>query len=1456
MTDTPATDITDVILTSTDADLSQAMPDTCIAKIAIPTDFMLAKLKAMTADDNLPVLAKDRYFISKLEYDIKQLSKGAGAKGGGGATANDDVLRKLQGRLTKAKAQSQAAVAKRIESIPDNLMDKLNAELPVSAETDTLVKAIQAHQVVIIAGETGSGKTTQLPKIAMLAGRGATGQIGHTQPRRLAARSVSSRIAEELGEPLGKTVSFKIRFTEEGGSHSIVKLMTDGILLAELGSDKYLSKYDTIIIDEAHERSLNIDFIMGYLKRLLPKRPDLKVIITSATLDTTRFSEYFRLGGKPAPVFVVEGRSFPVEVRYRPLTEQIVMSHDDDAFDEAEDNLPRALTAAVNECFDDARAKGHPDQADILIFAATEAEIRELQDILITYAPAHTEVLPLFARQTFSEQQRIFTPSGRGRRIIIATNVAETALTVPNIRYVIDLGFARISRYNYRSRIQRLPIEAISQAAANQRKGRCGRVAPGVCIRLYSEEDFNSRPEFTEPEILRTNLASVILQMERLRLGDVAAFDFITPPDHRLINDGRKLLIELGALDESSFTKTRAKKGRAQVGALTKIGQQMAKMPIDPRLSRMLIAGDTYDCLHDILIIVSALAVQDPRERPANKQTQADQKHALFRKDDSDFLFYLELFAALFGEHHTNDNQVLSSNARRSFAKKHYLSYSRIREWQKTHRQLTEMMAELGFVIEKDKADGTETAAHIDIKKGTRLTLKSAKKPGLKHAKTNPKAALVAIKGAVDKANQPSPHYVNIHRALLTALLSFIAHKTENVGEYLMARSQKARIFPSSTLFKKGAQWVVAFEVVETSQVYMRGLAKIEPEWIVALAANLLKYHYYEPHWSKKVGRVRAYAQVSLFGLIIQPKELVNYEQIDLVHAREIFIRDALVANQYGAVMKFLTDNANKIRDVERIEDKLRRRDLLVDEEMLYQFYDARIPSHIASRKSFEDFYHDAENQTPNFLHFSDEDVLNEAADANHQFPESWHLGGVKLPLSYVFDPSADDDGVTVRVPVTALSQIDGVALLWGIAGWREELVLQLLKTLPKELRRQIVPIPDTCAKIFNELNPKGQAGLLDQLSQALLRLGVRVVAADFIPDKVDDFLRPLICVVDDKNRVIEKSRDLARLQARHSQTLSQTVSIEQGLHHEFPEHFSFVRNKHTAGVVMQEFSALKADKQGQAVSIAQFTELSTALSTHKTGVLTLIKSALGAKNKQLASQIDKAFKLAFAPLGDGEKLRHIVIDATLQACLAEHGQDFERQPVGTQGTDAREHLGALIDNQNQWLINHLPLSHDEYALCQTQLLQAFLLTGQSVLKMLKDIYTAWQTARGKLLMLDPEIFGESIEDIEDQLDDLKLDDFVYRTDYQHWQAYPRYLQALNIRLDRLVHNVDADLDAVYLLDEHMERLATVAHDPRFAEYRWLVEEYRINLFAQPMKTAQPVSAKRLEKVWAQLNTR
>lgn len=1390
-------------------------------------------------NSDMPILAKDRHIVRTLQQRLANRPAYSHAspsnnKSDKKSDKKSDNKKDDQQRLESIIARSHAIVQKRQQSIPTHLSDTLNAALPVCQMAQTLIDAIRHHQVIVVAGETGSGKTTQLPKLALMAGRGLTGQIGHTQPRRLAARSVATRIADELGEPLGKSVAFKVRFGEEGSQTSLIKLMTDGILLAELATDRYLTRYDTIIIDEAHERSLNIDFILGYLKQLLPKRPDLKLIITSATLDTHRFAEYFAKNGKPAPVFRVEGRSYPVEIRYRPLLDERVVGSDDDRFDELLDARPAAVLAAVEECLDDSRQQGRHLAADILIFAATESEIHELCDLLSQYAPKHCEILPLFARQSVAEQQRIFNPSGKGQRIIIATNVAETALTVPNIRYVIDLGYARISRYNYRSRIQRLPIEAISQASANQRAGRCGRVADGICIRLYSQEDFIGRPEFTEPEILRTNLASVILQMAALSLGRADDFDFITPPDFRLISDGQKLLYELGAMANRP-TKTAHKKAQTSTMTLTDIGKQMAKMPIDPRLARMLIAAVHFDCVADMLIVVSALSVQDIRERPNDKQTQADQKHALFRGEQSDFLFFINAYQALFDKHETNDFTLLSSNGRKSFAKKHFFNFTRVREWQKTHAQLEQMMRAIGYQIDKTLDGKAFDSQALDNKAFNHKTL-------IKQTTTDKKPT--------DKNSDPQAvHYIHLHRALLTGLLAFVAKKTDIKGEYLMTKNQKARIFPASVLHKKGCEWLMAFEVVETSQVYLRTLAKIEPEWVVAAAGELLKYHYFEPHWSKKTGRVKAYAQISLFGLVLINKQLVDYEHIEPVLARQIFITEALVAGQLGVSLPFLVHNQGKIDEAYRTEEKLRRRDLLADEEKLYQFYDNKLPATITNRKALQDFLADKNDET--WLYFDDDDVFNDKVVADGDFPEYWQLGGLKLPLSYVFDPSSPDDGVQIKIPQEALSQLDALALMWGIAGWRYELVVALLKSLPKEIRRQIVPIPDTAKRLFNTLDSQKNQGLIHQLCEALGGFGVKASPSQFDFEQIDDYLKPLVCVINHKGQVIDKSRDLNKLQQRHHSDTSPPQS-QTGRHHSFPEHFHFVQTKHISSVAVQEFSALLADKQGLAVDMVRDTNVANALQTHKQGVLALIKARLSSKQKQLTAQIDKAFKMAFAPLGDLEKLKTLVVDASLHMAFDNHAIDFRQKPADHHTNQIRESLLAqnLINEKDKDLLGCLPLCQAEFELTAQVVLEQFLAVGQTVLKIGKEIYTLWQSVRGQLLMLDNEVFADNIADIEDQLDDLALADFVYKVDSRYWQHYPRYLAALKLRLDKLPNNLQGDSDGVYALDMHMERLANRRHDKAIADYRWAVEEYRINLFAQPTKTLYPISEKRLQALW------
>ncbi|WP_347461128.1 ATP-dependent RNA helicase HrpA [Acinetobacter sp. ANC 7454] len=1243
--------------------------------------------------------------------------------------------------------KSHLKVLERVERIPNI---KLNQDLPVTQYADKLIEAIQKHQVIIVAGETGSGKTTQLPQIAMLAGRGLTGLIGHTQPRRLAARSVSQRIAEEVGEKLGESISFKVRFNEQGSQDSIVRLMTDGILLAELANDRFLTKYDTIIIDEAHERSLNIDFIMGYLKQLLPRRKDLKVIITSATLDVNRFSNYFN----GAPIFEVEGRSYPVEVRYRPISEMTIGGSDDDEFDDFEENLPRAVVAAVEECLQDAQEKGHPEHADILIFASTEQEIRELQETLIKHGPRHTEVLPLYARLALAEQQKIFNPSGGGRRIIIATNVAETALTVPNIRYVIDSGFARISRYSYRSRVQRLPIEAISQAAANQRKGRCGRIAPGVCIRLYSEEDFLSRPEFTEPEIKRTNLASVILQMQSLKLGSLEEFDFIEPPDHRLVNDGRKLLIELGALSEKK-------------NELTKIGYQMAKMPIDPRLARMILGGAHFGALNEALVIVAALAVQDPRERPADKQMQADQKHALFREADSDFLFYIKLWETL---HDNREN--MSENNRRTFARNHFLSWLRLREWKKTHEQL------------------------VDLAKGLKLSF-----------------------------NEKKASYENLHRALLTGLLSFIANKTDERNVFMAVRQQKARVFPASTLHKTNTPWVMAFEMVETSQVYLRTLAKIEPEWILLAARDLVKHHYFEPHWSKKAGVVNAYDQISLFGLIIEPKRQVNYEKVDQVAAHEIFLRDALTTGNLGIMPPFLKHNLLKLEEVERVEDKLRRRDLVVDEETIYQFYASKVPPEVASRRSFEDWRATVEPQNPRYLFVDDDALWMNDRPTTQQFPDYLRNGELRLAVSYRFDPSHDEDGATVRIPVQALPQVDENIWSWGIPGWREELIEALLKALPKDKRRNLVPIPDTVHKLLSRIDATHLQQHIFSFLAFQLR-GEQITEKDFSFERVEQYLLPLIKVIDEKGRVIEQGRDLDEQKARCRTETHSPVKQLKGEHTTFPENFVFEASQKVTGVVVKQYQALVPTKDFAAleqkdesgVVIQTFNDQVEAIRQHRAGVIRLVHMQLGDLVRQLKKQISKPLALAYSPLGDKAKLEQMLVYATLQLS-----------------------------------INELPVNAQEFQKLVEDVKKSFLTHGQTALKDITDIYTQWQEIRRKLLVLDDSVFGKNIDDIEDQLDLMNLADFVYSKPTDVWIEFPRYLKALLLRLDRLPNNLQRDDSAIDQIDPWMEKLFKFKNDARLKELYFMVEELRISLFSQPMKTKAPVSPNRLQKVWDRL---
>lgn len=1235
-----------------------------------------------------------------------------------------------------------------------------SADLPVLAVRDELIAAIAQHQVVIVAGETGSGKTTQLPKICLAAGRGRHGLIGHTQPRRIAARTVATRIAEELGTTLGAGVGYKVRFTDQTAETTYLKLMTDGVLLAELASDRLLKAYDTLIIDEAHERSLNIDFLLGYLRTLLSKRPDLKVIVTSATIDVQRFSKHFA----DAPVFVVQGRSYPVEMLYRPIALEAAASSEDEGFDDIEEAIPRAVVAAVEECLHYERQKGKVGRGDILIFSSSEREIRVLADTLRKYGPPHTEILPLYSRLSVSEQQKVFA-RGTGRRIVIATNVAETSLTVPNIHFVIDPGFARLSRYSYRSKVQRLPIEAISRASANQRAGRCGRIAPGLCIRLYSEADFLARDEFTDPEIHRTNLAAVILQMQTLGLGDLERFPFLDTPDTRLINDGYRLLDELGAVDRQR--------------RITAIGRQLARLPLDPRLARMVVAAAPLGALQEVLIIVAAMSVQDPRDRPHDKQQAADERHAQFRDADSDFLFFVNLWQVL-----QVQKETMTERERREFARKHFLSWLRLREWRETYRQLVQMVETLKLPINRE----------------------------------------------------PAP-YEAVHRALLTGLLSQIAQKGED-REYLAPRNLKAMIFPGSVLARKGPPWIMAAELVELQRVYLRLTARIEAPWIEHLAGDLLKRSYAEPHWERRQGRVMAYEQTSLFGLILHAKRKVNYEKIDRAICREIFIRSALVAGDCDLKAPFLKHNQGLVADVQHLEDKARRRDLLVDEETLHQFYDARVPEDVASLKTFEDWRHRSEKESPRLLFMRDDDVLAKASDhPAHLFPDSLRLAGHDLPLSYVFEPGHDNDGVTVSVPLGLLQDIEGHKLDWLVPGLIADKIDALLRALPKSLRRQMVPLPDTVAMVLDQIR-FGEGQLLPVLSQALTRRGVMIQSADWTLDALEPHLRMQIRVLGERDQVLATGRDLGRLRVQLNQHPQAQAVADQSTRQrwersgitrwDFGDMPTVIEAKQQ-GLPSRAYPALQLTEQGLALKLLARQE--EAERAHREGLAELIRCMCAAEMKSLAKALSEqpGLMLQSAQWLNKERL------------IADFGRAVVASVLVTEA--------ALVYTQAQF----------EAALLRVR--PRLVPDGLSMIAVVTQIYSLAHQIRQRCNALQQPVFALARADLEGQLSALNLGQCFRSLPAERWQHFPRYLKGMLLRLDKLANNVLRDDKGSAEL-QRRELLLRQAYEDRIrrgldvtplTSYRWLLEEYRISVFSQPLKTAVPVSAERLDRMWSQL---
>ncbi|MCA1655658.1 MAG: ATP-dependent RNA helicase HrpA, partial [Pseudonocardiaceae bacterium] len=1161
-------------------------------------------------------------------------------------------------------------------------------ELPISQRRDDIKQAIADHQVVIVAGETGSGKTTQLPKICLELGRGVRGMIGHTQPRRIAARTVAERISDELAVPLGAAVGWKVRFTDQVSDKTYVKLMTDGILLAELQSDRMLRQYDTLIIDEAHERSLNIDFILGYLKRLLPRRPDLKVIITSATIDPERFSRHFGDQSNPgagakrsdpsntgAPIVEVSGRTYPVEVRYRPLVDP----------DEPDADPDRDQTQAILDAVDELSAEG---PGDILVFLSGEREIRDTTDALTALEKPGLEIVPLYARLSAGEQRRVFQRhrNQHRRRVVLATNVAETSLTVPGIKYVIDPGFARISRYSNRLKVQRLPIEPISQASANQRKGRCGRTSDGICVRLYAEDDFAARPEFTDPEILRTNLASVILQMAAADLGDIAEFPFVEPPDRRHITDGMNLLHELGAL-ETSRKDTKDTDVR-----LTALGRKLARLPVDPRLARMVLAADQHGCVSEVTVIAAALSIQDPRERPVDKQAQADQSHARFRDPESDFLSYLKLW-----EYLTEQKRDLSANRFRKLCRAEFLNYLRVREWQDVAAQLRQM------------------AKSLDV-----------------------------------TANETPAEPAQIHTALLAGLLSHIGLKEQAKNDYLGARNARFGIFPGSALFKKQPRWVMVAELVETSRLWGRVVARIDPEWIEPLAGHLVRRTYSEPRWEKKRAAVMASERVTLLGVPIVVDRPVNYGRIDPPVARDLFIRHALVQGEWESRHKFLRQNAALLAEVEELEHKARRRDIVVDEETLFRFYDERVGQEVVSGRHFDTWWKKASRADPSLLTFTRELLVNPEVGVSPQdYPDAVQHNNLQLPLRYRFEPGEAADGVTVRVPLPLLNRVSADGLPWHVPGLRAELVTALIRSLPKPVRRKFVPVPDYVGAVLDRLGPEPT---VDDVGAVLRDLTGVVVPPDaWQLDQVPQHLRTTFQVVEESGgRPILEGKNLGALKQELSARVRESLaSGAEGLTRsgltswdfaELPRSVSLRR----AGHQVTAYPALV--DQGSSVAIQLFDNPREQEVAMWRGTRRLVLLTVPSPVKQVVRRLDNVAKLALSANPHGS------VPGLLEDCLncaADHLVAAAGGPVWT-----AESFRVLCDKVRADL-------HDVL---------------YDVLDRVRGVLTVHAELDRALARMTGKVFAESVADMVTQRESLVFNGFVAATGSAHLSDVERYL--------------------------------------------------------------------------------
>ncbi len=1256
-----------------------------------------------------------------------------------------EQLNALTGRIEKSVVLRN----KRLASIPP-----LNfPDLPVTGKKDEIAKLIQENQVVIVCGETGSGKTTQLPKICLSIGRGAAGFIGHTQPRRIAARTVADRIAEELGESIGKSVGFKIRFNDKTHTESLVKLMTDGILLAESQNDPYLNQYDTIIIDEAHERSLNIDFLLGYMKWLLPKRPDLKLIITSATIDPQRFSTHFN----NAPIIEVSGRTYSVEMRYRPIEQK-------EEDDETSDDLQNAILDAVDELYRDLRG-------DILIFLSGEREIRETTDSLKKHHPTQYEILPLYSKLSVSEQERVFKPKGGKIRIVLATNVAETSLTVPGIRCVIDTGHARISRYSHRSKIQRLPIERISQSSANQRAGRCGRVAEGICIRLYSHDDYLARPEFTEPEIMRTNLSAVILQMTALNLGDIEDFPFLEPPEDKMIRDGKNVLHEVNALDKS--------------GKLTEVGKQLAKFPTDPKLARMLLAAGHEHCLTEVAIIVSALSVQDPREKPADKMQQADAKHAAFRHPESDFLTLLNIWNTF-----EEQKKHLSNSKLRKYCTDNFLSYIRMREWFDIHAQIMQVI----------KGD----------------------------LKMHP--------------NTDDAGYEKIHRALLTGLLSNIGFRHEQY-EYLGGRGLKFFIFPGSGLHKIKPKWIMAAEQVETSKVYARNVARIEPEWIEQCAEHLVKHNYYDPHWAKKSARCMVSERTLLYGLTLQAGRKIPYDHVDPKAAREIFIRSALVDHDYHSNAPFYVANQKLLEEVGMIQHKGRRVDLVEDEQWLYQFYDNKLPPEIVSGITLDTWRKTAERANPKILFLTKEDLTREQEENyvnEWDFPDSKKIGNLTISLQYRFEPGHNEDGVTAIIPVHQLNQVSQAPFDWLVPGLLEEKCIALIKSLPKQIRKHFVPVPQTVKQCL-EIEPDFKGTLQEWLGNRLRKLtGEAIPLNVWNTDGVPDHLKMNFRVVDDQGKLLDYGRDLKKLQLKYTakaeDSFDQIAADElnytgciQWAFDDLPDTYQFIQK----GQTFIGFPALI--DEGDAVGVRIFDTEQKASLQHQAGLIRLFQLQL---RKECTYIIKNMPQSATAELTYNRLPKHPIISTSTGKNL------------GASASYKEDMLYLIL--YSAFVEGRTLRTQKAFEQCLQQNKSGLISTANEAGKIALEIMALYGTINTQLKRLNAN--DPLAKDINDQLDLLIYAGFIRNTPYQQLKAIPRYLKAIQYRLDKFDNNllkiqeVSRYSTRFWKDIEKKEKKDTVI--PEQDPFRWAIEEFRVSLFAQQLKTAYPVSAKRMDKAW------